>query len=147
MWKEIIYNPWSLAIGGPLTTAFILWIISRVYSHLRRKDKKNTESIRDNDEYKKTIEYVAPLILIIDEESRYNISFSQLGKVVKDVYKEKGFEASVVLYSRTTGRLEIKNGNRKEIFSPLIGKLVSEFKIKSIEILNSDYGNNSHNLK
>jgi hypothetical protein len=136
MWKEIIYNPWSLAIGGPLATALILWIISLIYSRLKRKVKKTTETKRDIDEHKKTTEYVAPLILIIDEESRYNISYSQLGKVVKDVYKEKGFDASVLSYSRTTGRLEIKNGNRKEIVSPLIGKLVLEFKIKSIILLN-----------
>jgi len=135
MWKEIIYNPWLLAIGGPLATAFILWITSCIYSCLRRKDKKTTGTQRNNDESKKTTEYVAPLILIIDEESRYNISFSQLGKIIKDVYKENGFEASVLSYSRATGRLEIKNGNRKEVISPLIGKLVLEFKIKSIKLL------------
>jgi hypothetical protein len=106
MWKELIYNPWLLAIGGPSATAFILWITSRVYSCLRRKDKKSTETQKIDDEFKKKTEYIAPLILIIDEESRYNISFSQLGKIIKDVYKEKGFEASVLSYSRTTGRLE-----------------------------------------
>lgn len=134
MAKDYIYNPWVLEIGGALVVAFIIWIISRIYSWL--KSKIAIVSKKENDKVENaTIEYVAPLIIIIDEESRYNISFSKLGKVVKDVYKEKGYEASVLSYSRITGRLEIKNGNRKEIFSPLIGKLVSEFKIKSIEIL------------
>lgn len=136
MWKEIIYNPYSVTIGGSLVTALIIWIIRRIYSCLKSKDGKTTEIQRGNDDYKKTIEYVAPLILLIDEESRNNICFSKLGKVVKDVYKEKGFEASIKSYSRTTGRIEIKNGNRKEMVSPLIGKLVMEFKIKSIKLLN-----------
>lgn len=135
MENNYIYNPWILEIGGALVVAFILWIISRLYSWLRSRIAIVTAKEKDK-VGKTTIEYVAPLTIIIDEASRYNISFSQLGKVVKEVYKEKGFEASVLSYSRTTGRLEIKNGNRKEIFSPLIGKLVSEFKIKSIEILN-----------
>ena len=72
------------------------------------------------------------------------ISYEELGNIAYDCkaytkalyYKEKGFEASVLSYSRITGRLEIKNGNRKEIFSPLIGRLVLEFNIKSIELLN-----------
>ena len=136
MWQKVIYNPWALAIGGPLATAFIIWIFSRIYSSLKRKDKMTTIAKSNNDNNKKTEEHVSPLILIIDEESRYNICFSQLGKVVKDVYKEKGFEASVLSYSRTTGRLEIKNGVRKEVISPLIGRLVMEFNIKSIGVLN-----------
>lgn len=136
MLQEVMYNPWALAIGGPLATTFIIWIFSRIYSRLKRKDEKTTVKKCSNDDNKKTTEHVSPLILIIDEESRYNISFSQLGKVVKDVYKEKGFEASVLSYSRTTGRLEIKNGARKGVISPLIGRLVMEFNIKSIGVLN-----------
>lgn len=135
MSKDIIYDPWTIAIGGPLVCAFIIWSISYISSRLRR-NKKAKASQKERNEGKESIEYVAPLVLIIDEESRDNINFHRIGKVVKEVYKEKGFEASVISYSRITGRLEIKNGNRKEIFSPLIGRLVLEFNIKSIELLN-----------
>jgi len=135
MWKDILYDPWTITIGGTLVVSFITWTIRYISSRLKRNIKA-TASQRESNKEKTSIEHVAPLVLIIDEESRENIQFWKLGNVVKEIYKEKGFEASVLSYSRTTGRLEIKNGNRKEIVSPLIGKLVLEFNIKSIELLN-----------
>ena len=136
MWKGIIYDPWVITIGGALVVSIITWIIGKIYSRWKKKEKKTTDTRINNDEEKTSIEYVALLVLIIDEESRDNINFLQLGKVVREVYKEKGYEASVSSYSRATGRLEIKRGMRKEVISPLIGKIVQEFKIKSIRLLN-----------
>lgn len=134
--ERYLYDPWVITIGGALVVSIITWIIGKIYSRWKKKDKRTTDTRINNDEEKTSIEHVAPLVLIIDEESRENIQFWQLGKVVKEVYKEKGFEASVLSYSRTTGRLEIKNGARKEVISPLIGRLVMEFNIKSIGVLN-----------
>ena len=131
--EQLIYNPWILAVGGPLMTAIVIWCCTRTSAYLKRKSHNSNKTSSQPNQ----LEYVRSLVLIIDRESRNNIQFKKLSQVVNTVYQEKGYEASLLSYSRTTGRLEIKMGMRKDIISKLIGMLVLEFKIKQIDILES----------
>lgn len=134
MTEKVLYDPWTLAVGGPLLTAIIIWISSRLYSFLKNRNKPNEVFNRRRNEDNTTTEKVMPLILVVDAESRNNINFKQLSKVVEAIYKENGYEAFVSSYSRVTGRLEIKNGKRNDIISQLIKKLSIEFEINKLEM-------------
>lgn len=135
MIKEFIYDPWAIDIGGALISAIIIWAVRSFF--LRLKRKKQSKGIFTNSKNKENtmIEFVRPLILLIDEESRNNINFKKLSIIVKAIYKENGYEACVSSFSRVTGCLEIKNGSRKEVVTQLIDKLKIEFNIKAIEIV------------
>jgi len=128
--KQLLYNPWILAVGSYLLSAFIIWCLKYFYTnYIIRKKKRNTYVSQQD-----TIEHVMPLVLVVDKESRENINFQKLSNIVKAVYREKGYEASLLSYSRITGRIEIKNGRKVDMISQLIGKLVLEFNIKHIEV-------------
>lgn len=50
MWKDILYDPWTITIGGTLVVSFITWTIRYISSRLKRNIKATASQRESNKE-------------------------------------------------------------------------------------------------
>lgn len=88
MWKDILYDPWTITIGGTLVVSFITWTIRYISSRLKR-NKKATASQRESNKEKTSIEHVAPLVLIQMKNQGKISNFGNQAMSLKKYIKKK----------------------------------------------------------